>query len=1125
MSEPGSDEWRMALLFAARRELAGRANARAEGLLRLLLDGENRPVPPDQLTFVALRLLGELIRKRGDLPTAQAVYLQAQQLAGALERPELESAAVEGLAMLAEVNDDVPLAVDLFRTAARLARQGGDEPGRATVLSNLGNLFRKVRRLDEAEAALREALGCPGVEPRMRAIMEDNLAQVLAADGRLAEAITLNQRAAEHFGAEQLWDDRYKALRNLSSFLAEDGKEEESGRVFAEAHALMQRLAAAAIDATHYEAYPERVKQIEAETERKLREHEQEDAPVWLEIGMAALLGDQLMEEGERRYEAADYDGAERALLQALAHWEHLGAFHAMPGVHRALGMLYTDVGQPQRALQHLLTARQIAANLGDARREYMACLNLARLTGDATDRFSELDTIEQVARARALLPLAARQLLGGSAGEPQADEAPTDKAAAQQMAEFTLDYGVLDSLDASIFFSHHALDLAEAAIRRSAERGELLREQFPDHLVDYRLALRLIKLHGILVARAKTEDAAAVAARLDTIAAEDPNPRTAFAVNSHLGEEMFRANDWSTATLDRLMDACAAYEELRGQTLAIAELGERVEYLHPPFAQATEVALQLGQAELAFHLLERSKARSLLEALRGQDTAIGEAQEGVLAEEHALWRAVQEATSEFTRSPDGETPDDRARRLYQAEQRVDELQPKLEELWRSLADDHPAVIAHRMAKPVTGAEVAAALAARPEDPVVIEFFAGPRTVSAFILDSAGGLRSHRIADSDDEHWMDLRRQVAEADADDGDITDVLGHPALAELAAFVGEVAAGRPAFIIPHRFLHQVPLHLAAGQDGTLVPRPRTYHLPSASLLRYSVPVPTAAASALVGGDPLGDLEFASLEAATVAGLAGVAPALGARCDPAWLSQHLAAGHPPLRLIHLACHALFHPRHAERSGILLAGESGPVVMDVWKLAALDWNSELTVLSACASGQQQIRSGDEISGLTRTLIASGTRSLIVALWSVPDLATYLLMTEFYGRLPAAGPSSLADTAAALAGAQRAVRDLSARDLVARALELRDQAVAGDDERTMICAMSALTTAHRSAGNRDEWLRWREAIRCRIAGQPFPRDLGLPDWNIQRALGAGSGYDAAPFAAPRNWAAFVLVGR
>lgn len=156
---------------------------------------------------------------------------------------------------------------------------------------------------------------------------------------------------------------------------------------------------------------------------------------------------------------------------------------------------------------------------------------------------------------------------------------------------------------------------------------------------------------------------------------------------------------------------------------------------------------------------------------------------------------------------------------------------------------------------------------------------------------------------------------------------------------------------------------------------------------------------------------------------------------------------------------------------------------------------------------------------------ARHVRSLIVALWSVPDLATYLVMKEFYGHLPSTGPLSLTDIATALAEAQGAVRDLSAQGLLARALELREQATTDGDERMMICAMSAIATAHRSAGNREEWLRWREAIQCRVTGRPFPRDIGHPHWDAQCALSAAPAYAAAPFADPRNWAAFVLISR
>jgi CHAT domain-containing protein len=233
---------------------------------------------------------------------------------------------------------------------------------------------------------------------------------------------------------------------------------------------------------------------------------------------------------------------------------------------------------------------------------------------------------------------------------------------------------------------------------------------------------------------------------------------------------------------------------------------------------------------------------------------------------------------------------------------------------------------------------------------------------------------------------------------------------------------------------------------------------------------------------------------------------------------------GHAPLGLVHLACHAVIHSRRPERNGIVLSNTSGPQVVGIRELAALDWSSNLTVISACSSGQQHVRTGDELSGVARTLLARGARSLIVALWPVPDLATYLIIKELHDRLSAAWPPALDDCSAALAGAQAAVRNLTARQLVAISGDLRNAALAKKHDGTMICAMSALATAHRSAGNREEWLRWREAIRCRIAHEPFARDLGSLDWDVQPLLAEGSAYDVTPFSEPTDWAAFVLIG-
>jgi len=105
-----------------------------------------------------------------------------------------------------------------------------------------------------------------------------------------------------------------------------------------------------------------------------------------------------------------------------------------------------------------------------------------------------------------------------------------------------------------------------------------------------------------------------------------------------------------------------------------------------------------------------------------------------------------------------------------------------------------------------------------------------------------------------------------------------------------------------------------------------------------------------------------------------------------------------PKARLIHLATHGLLDD--VKNLGIPGAIALAPSKNDDGFLTAgeilnLKLNAELVVLSACDTGRGEI-TGDGVIGLSRSLIAAGTPSLIVSLWTVPDQATALLMTEFY---------------------------------------------------------------------------------------------------------------------------------
>jgi CHAT domain-containing protein/tetratricopeptide (TPR) repeat protein len=96
-------------------------------------------------------------------------------------------------------------------------------------------------------------------------------------------------------------------------------------------------------------------------------------------------------------------------------------------------------------------------------------------------------------------------------------------------------------------------------------------------------------------------------------------------------------------------------------------------------------------------------------------------------------------------------------------------------------------------------------------------------------------------------------------------------------------------------------------------------------------------------------------------------------------------------------------------RSGLVFAGANQPDLDpndDGYLTAAEAVNlnlkgTELVVLSACSTGQGEVRTGEGVYGLQRSLTVAGARSTLLSLWKVDDAATAEFMSRFYQRLKA----------------------------------------------------------------------------------------------------------------------------
>jgi CHAT domain-containing protein len=182
-----------------------------------------------------------------------------------------------------------------------------------------------------------------------------------------------------------------------------------------------------------------------------------------------------------------------------------------------------------------------------------------------------------------------------------------------------------------------------------------------------------------------------------------------------------------------------------------------------------------------------------------------------------------------------------------------------------------------------------------------------------------------------------------------------------------------------------------------------------------------------------------------------------------PSSKSQHLSDLAAHVRWLHIASHAVFLPDDPLGSYLLLGADDRLDARTI--MSTMNVRAALVTLNACTSGLSHVASGDELLGLPRAFLYAGASTIVCTLHEVDDLAAYILMVYFYENL------ALGQTPArALHEAQLLLRT-QRRDEVEAVI----QSVFNEDERAK-----------------------------------------LPDL---------AEYDDIPFAHPRYWAPFIIIGK
>lgn len=316
---------------------------------------------------------------------------------------------------------------------------------------------------------------------------------------------------------------------------------------------------------------------------------------------------------------------------------------------------------------------------------------------------------------------------------------------------------------------------------------------------------------------------------------------------------------------------------------------------------------------------------------------------------------------------------------------------------------------------------------------------------------------------------------------------------------------------WIVPHAVLHQVALHAVNVPDGQpLIARNPVCYTPSASTMLYIRARETRGLkSAAVFADSRADrpLLHADAQATTLEAIFGdVTIARGEAVTRAAVERALDS----VDIVHVACHGEFDPDQPLASGFLLAEPDGRYTAADFLNARM--NADLVTLSACESGVNQRRAGDELIGLTRAILYAGAASVLVTLWSVDEISTGFLMGCFYGEL-GTGKSK----AAALRAAQLQLRELTVWDAIMYCEKIRPKDKVG--ARLIDRDIADLRYVARD---------FEGAVEnySALAADGDDPQLAAAITRCQRALRAKPeiDYGVQPYADPYFWAPVVLIG-
>ena len=460
---------------------------------------------------------------------------------------------------------------------------------------------------------------------------------------------------------------------------------------------------------------------------------------------------------------------------------------------------------------------------------------------------------------------------------------------------------------------------------------------------------------------------------------------------------------------------AIESIELLRDEVLSSTDIKQKLARdWHDLYRDAVKVSLELGYLKKAIEYAERSKTRDLVELIFSRDIHIVFPQVVATQLERLQNRIASIQAQIQAASFDNST--NLADKLQQLRRQRNQLQDRYLPIgssfnfdsFQSTLDSHTVILQWYILDNCILTFLITQVSLR------LIWHSSLEKLNELELWTSRYLRNYR---NTKPHWKDeLANQLGNLSTI-LNLDEILANPEIVECECLT----------LIPHRYLHILPLHSLPLLNGNLMLdcfEGGISYIPSCQLLQLTQRQQHFDFKNLFAiQNPTRDLIYADFEVEILRSFFPIvnilanqeATSLALEANKRLLSAHC---------IHFSCHAEFNPEFPLSSALILANKEYLTLREVFEMRLSQ--CRLITLSACETGMTDPTCiSDEYIGLPSGFHYAGAPAIVSSLWAVNDLSTTLLIVKLYETLGSLLPLNAGDVALALSKSQKWLRHLT----------------------------------------------------------------------------------------------------